>query len=97
MVKAQVLQEQGKTQREIAEALGVTDRTVRNYLRGKGIGGKRKGRRSKLDAFKELIDSLIDEDPFRNRELLLERLQKQMATRAASRSFGTTLPRWRSG
>lgn len=77
MVKAQFLQEQGKTQREIAEALGVTDRTVRNYLRGKGIDGKRKGRRSKLDAFKELIDSLIDEDPFRNRELLLERLQKQ--------------------
>ena len=30
MLKAEILQEQGWKQREIAEMLGVTDRTVRN-------------------------------------------------------------------
>ncbi|NLJ45299.1 MAG: hypothetical protein GX430_01895 [Treponema sp.] len=29
ILKAKILQEEGKTQREIAEALGVTDRAVR--------------------------------------------------------------------
>jgi predicted transcriptional regulator len=33
MLKAKIIQEQGKTQLQIAEELGVTDRTIRNYLK----------------------------------------------------------------
>lgn len=77
MLKAKILQEEGKTQREIAEALGVTDRTVRNYLKRIDQPGKKRAFSSKLDPFKDFIDTILEEDPFFNREILLERLRKQ--------------------
>jgi len=33
MLKAKILQEEGRTQREIAHAFGIADRSVRNYLK----------------------------------------------------------------
>ena len=33
MLKAKILQEQGKTQLQIAAGLGFADRTIRNYLK----------------------------------------------------------------
>lgn len=77
MLKAKILQEEGKTQREIAAALGVTDRTVRNYLKRIDQPGKKRAFSSKLDPFKDFIDTILEEDPFFNREILLERLRKQ--------------------
>jgi predicted transcriptional regulator len=58
MLKAKVLQEQGKTQQEIADALGVTDRTVRNYLKRAGKRKERRKRKSKLDGQKALIEQI---------------------------------------
>ena len=75
MLKAKVLQEQGKTQQEIADALGVTDRTVRNYLKRVGNRKERQKRKSKLDGHRALIDSVLEDSPFFNRELLYERLR----------------------
>jgi transposase len=77
MLKAKILQEQGKTQIEIAEALGVTDRTIRNYLRRHDRPPKARVRKSKLDGFKDFIDTVLDDNPFLNREILIERLRKQ--------------------
>jgi len=77
MLKAKILQEQGKTQKEIAEALGVTDRTIRNYLRRHGEPRREQVRKSKLDEFKGFIDTVLEDNPFLNRELLIERLRKQ--------------------
>jgi len=77
MLKAKILQEEGKTQREIAEALGVTDRTVRNYLKRNDRTGKKRAYSSKLDPFKAFIDTILEEEPLFNREILLERLRKQ--------------------
>jgi transposase len=76
MLKAKVLQEQGKTQQEIADALGVTDRTVRNYLKRVGKRKERQKRKSKLDGHRALVDSVLEDSPFFNRELLYERLRK---------------------
>ncbi|MBN1241863.1 MAG: IS21 family transposase [Spirochaetales bacterium] len=61
----------------MAEALGVTDRTVRNYLRRHGEPRHERVRKSKLDEFKGFIDTVLEDNPFLNRELLIERLRKQ--------------------
>lgn len=76
MLKAEVLQGQGLKQWEIAEMLGVTDRTVRNYLRPRIMPSERYQRPSKLDPFKPFIDSVLDRNPHYNRELLVDRLRK---------------------
>lgn len=77
MLKAEVLQGQGLKQWEIAEELGVTDRTVRNYLHPKPKPTEPYQRPSKLDPFKPFIDAILEKNPGYNRELLIERLMKQ--------------------
>jgi transposase len=76
MLKAEILQEQGWKQREIAEMLGVTDRTVRNYLRPQPKVTEPTRRPSKLDRFKPFIDSVLEDNPGYNREVLGDRLEK---------------------
>jgi len=76
MLKAEILQEQGWKQREIAEMLGVTDRTVRNYLRPRTTATAAIKRPSKLDRFKPFIDSILEDNPGYNREILIDRLRK---------------------
>ena len=77
MLKAKILPEQGKTQLQIAAELGVTDRTIRNYLKRCDEPRNGRARQSKLDAFKAFIDTVLEDNPFLNREILLERLRKQ--------------------
>lgn len=74
MLLAQTLKIQGLKQYEIAERLDVTDRTVRNYLKQKAAPRKRVEKHSKLDIYKPLIDSIINDDPFYNCQLIFKRL-----------------------
>ena len=76
MLKAHILKEQGFKQYEIAETLGVTDRTVRNYLRSEPCQRKKRKYSSKLEKFKGFIKSIIEDKPYYNGILLIERLQK---------------------
>ena len=76
MLEARILQGQGKTQAEIAELLGVCERTVRNHLKSMPAARKRPVRGSKVDAFKPTIDAILDAKPFFNGELIYEKLQK---------------------
>ncbi len=75
MIKAHLLKEQGYKQHEIAEKLGVTDRTVRNYLKSAPRQRKNRDYSSKLDPYRGFIKALIEEKPFYNCELLLPRLR----------------------
>ncbi len=74
MLTAKIMQEQGMTQREISLHLGVSDRTIRNYLKTNIASRKRKKRTSKLDPYKEIVGSIIAGDPHYNCELLFEKL-----------------------
>lgn len=76
MMKAEILQGEGLKQREIAEMLGVTDRTVRNYLKGRPHSESRPRRPSKLDPFKPAIDAILEGNPSYNRGILIERLAR---------------------
>jgi transposase len=76
MLEARVLQRQGKTQTEIAVAMGVCERTVRNHLQGKPAMKRKPVRGSRVDPHKPLIDSILEENPSYNGELIFERLQK---------------------
>lgn len=77
MSTAKILQAQGMKQKEISSQLGVCERTVRNYLNAyPGTHYERKKRPSKLDPYREIITSLIDENPHYNCELIFEKLVK---------------------
>ena len=76
MLEARILQGQGKTQAEIAEILGVCERTVRYHLTGMPTERKKPKRGSKVDAFKATIDVILDANPCYNGELIYERLQR---------------------
>jgi transposase len=76
MLEARILQGQGKTQTEIAELLGVCERTVRYHLKAMPAGRKKPNRISKVDAYKATIDAILDANPSYNGELIYERLQK---------------------
>jgi transposase len=77
MLLAHQLKNQGYKQHQIAEQLGVTDRTVRNYLSKLPGQTERKARSSKLDPYKLFIKSILDEKPYYNCVILYERLLKQ--------------------
>ena len=66
----------GKTQTEIAELLGVCERTVRNHLKAMPAARKKPRRGSKVDVFKATIDAILDANPCYNGELIYETLQK---------------------
>lgn len=77
MLKAQLLRGQGYKQHQIAEMLGVTERTVRNYLKTLPTSRKKTERTSKLDHWKPFVDSIIDKEPYYNCILLLKRIKSQ--------------------
>jgi len=76
MLEARILQREGKTQIEIAEILGVCERTVRNHLKDMPVARKKPIRGSKVDVFKATIDEILDANPTYNGELIFERLMK---------------------
>ncbi len=76
MMKARILQAKGYRQREIAEMLDVSERTVRNYLTNPPTPRKKGKRSSKLDSFVGTIKAVIGENPFYNCELLYEDLHR---------------------
>jgi len=63
MLNARILQAQGYTQMQIAEMLGVSDRTVRNYLKEWPAGRKKPLRHSKLDPYKPFIEDMLEKNP----------------------------------
>jgi transposase len=77
MLYAHQLKNQGYKQHQIAERLGVTDRTIRNYLSKPPSQAVRKARSSKLDPYKPFIGSILDLEPYYNCVILYERLKKQ--------------------
>lgn len=76
MIDARILQAQGLTQLEIGKILGVTDRTVRNYLAEQPRARIIPKRASKLDPFKDLIRERISTNPNLNGELVYESIKK---------------------
>jgi len=77
MLQARILKAQGYKQAEIANMLGVTDRTVRNYLTNPPSPRKRTTRKSLLDPYKSFIESVLKEQPLYNCVLLYERLKRR--------------------
>jgi len=74
IMDAKIMQAKGLRQREIAETLDVSERTVRNYLKASPARKDRKKRASKLDPYRKTIRAIIDENPHYNIELLFEKL-----------------------
>jgi transposase len=76
MHQAKILSNQGMKQYRIAEVLGVSDRTIRNYLSGRTPSTKiKKIRASKLDPYKPFITSILKDDPLFNCEILLRKIR----------------------
>jgi transposase len=76
MLEAQLLQARGLTQKEIAESIGKSERTVRYYLKQMPRPRKNPERGSKVDPFKPMIEQVLEENPSYNSEILFERLTK---------------------
>jgi transposase len=76
MLEAHVLQGEGKTQIEIAQILGVCERTVRYHLKDIPRGRKNPVRGSKVDPFKGKIDEILEANTYYNGELIYDRLIK---------------------
>lgn len=76
MMDARFYQAQGMTQMEIAEALGVTDRTVRNYLSERPRPRIKPNRPSKLDPFREYVRTTIELNVGMNGELIYDSIRK---------------------
>jgi transposase len=66
----------GHSQKDIAEKLGVSDRMVRKYLKADFGTRPRKQRQSILEPFHAFIDDLLEDDPFINLVPVYERLQR---------------------
>ncbi|WP_213996521.1 IS21 family transposase [Tepidanaerobacter syntrophicus] len=76
MLEARLLQAKGLTQKEIAETIGKSERTVRYYLKQKPGPRKNPVRGSKVDPFKPMISQILKENPSYNSEILFERISK---------------------
>ena len=77
MHKAQMMKKQGMKISEIAESLGKSERTIHYYLSEPSRSRKKREFTSKLDPFKPYIDTILEENPTFNREVLLRNLKKQ--------------------
>jgi hypothetical protein len=75
MQQAMILALQGFAQREIGNAIGVTDRMVRYYLAPKERT-TRSRRSSMLDPYGDFIAEVLDDQPYHNLELIRTRLKK---------------------
>lgn len=74
---ARILANEGHSQKDIAEKLGVCDRMVRKYLKP-GFGTRaRKRRESLLAPHYDFISELLEDDPFINLVRVYERLQRR--------------------
>jgi len=76
MMDARFYQAQGMTQKEIADALGVTDRTVRNYLSERPRSRINTPKPSKLDPFREYVRTTIGLNIGMNGELIYDSIRK---------------------
>lgn len=76
MLQAKILQEKGYRQHEISKKLGVSERTVRNYLKNPLTPRKRKKRASKLDPYLDTVKAVLEDNPYYNNELLYEDIVK---------------------
>lgn len=74
MHEAKMMRQQGKKIRQIDEALGKSERTIHYYLSQPTRRRKKRKYTSKLDPFKPYIDTIHEEDPSINREVLLRNL-----------------------
>lgn len=74
MAEANLLTRQGQSQKEIAEQYGVTDRTIRNWLRPREKKEK-PARKTKLDTFKTFVDSCINNRQDWNAVYIFSRLK----------------------
>ena len=77
MHEAKMLKQQGKRIGQIAEALGKSERMIHYYLSEPTRPRKKREYVSKLDPFKPYIDTILEDDPSFNREVLLRNLRKQ--------------------
>ena len=77
MHEAHLLRRQKYTISQIADELGCSERTVYYYLSETPRKRKKRVYTSKLDLFKPFIDSVIEETPDYNREVLLTQLKKR--------------------
>lgn len=77
MHDAQMMRRQGMKISQIAEALGKCERTIHNYLSQPSRPRKKREYSSKLDPYKPYIDTILEDDPSFNREVLLRNLIKQ--------------------
>jgi transposase len=76
MIEAKNLQAKGFKQKEISYQLGVSERTVRNYLKNPPSSRKTVKKKSKLAPYYNFIKEVIDDNPYYNCELLYEDLLK---------------------
>lgn len=74
IMDAKIYQAKGLKQQEIAEIMGVSVRTVRNYQKATPEPKDRKKRASKLDPYRDIINSVISENAYCNIELLYQDL-----------------------
>lgn len=65
------------SERKIARHLCIGRRTVKKYLHNPQLSAKRRKRASKLDAYRELIDQLLEQEPEVKAPVVLQRLQQQ--------------------
>ena len=77
MHDAQMMKRQGMKISQIAEALGKSERTIYYYLSEPPRPRKKREYTSKLDPYKTYIDTILEDDPTFNREVLLRNLRKQ--------------------
>jgi transposase len=93
MLQAQILKKQGYKQFQIASMLGVTDRTVRNYLRKEAAPPIKNTKGSKLEQYKQVIAGIINDNPYYNCILLHDRLKNQGYTGKISilRDYAATI------
>ena len=80
MHQAQMMRQQGNKIKDIAERLGKSERTIHNYLAEPSRPRKTRHYPSKLDEFKPYIDTVLEDDPFFNREVILRNLKKMNYT-----------------
>jgi len=76
MIEAKNLQAKGFKQKEISNQLGVSERTVRNYLKNPPASRKKVKKKSKLAPYYDYIKNIIDDNPYYNCELLYENILK---------------------
>ena len=76
MLKAHELQAQGFTQKQIAEQLGKTDRTIRTRLKQMPRKRKTPVRKSLLDEYKPFVEALVRENPEINGANIFKKLKK---------------------